>query len=79
MKHIKEFTLNEEKDYYPEFKEMNYSNISSVKEDLKELNKFFKMMHGLLDRDGFGNESADMWRKIERSIKLLDHELNLKK
>ena len=29
-----------------------------------------------MDRVGLTNDSADMWRKIERSIELLNKELN---
>ena len=84
MKHIKELKLNEDKDYppiqhYPEFKEMRYSNIAEVKRNLESLNKFYRMIHPQMDRVGLTNDSADMWRKIERSIELLDKELNLNK
>ena len=79
MKHIKELKLNEEKDFHPEFKEMRYSNISEVRRNLESLNKFYKLVHPQMDRVGLTNDSADMWRKIERSIELLDKELNLNK
>ena len=83
MKHIKELILNEEKDFYPEFKEMRYSNISDVRNDLKSLNNFFIKISPILKNYEGGNfsygEVADMWRKVERSIKQLDNELQIHK
>lgn len=69
--------MNEEKDFYPEFKEMRYSNIADVKNDLKSLNKFFVDASAYVHNNEFlKNDFMDCWRKIERSIKLL--EMNLK-
>jgi hypothetical protein len=83
MKHLNEFKLNEEKDFYPEFKEMRYTNISDVKNDLESLNKFFIKISPILKNYEGGNfsygEVADMWRKVERSIKQLDNELKINK
>ncbi len=91
---IKKITLNElenlvkqiikeEKNFYPETKEMSYSNISDVKNTLVGLNKMFINLSPIVkENDGkFGNVSyndfAYQWRKLEESIKLLNHNLKI--
>jgi len=61
----------------PEFKEMSYTNISSVRNDLKSLAQFFNEISSTMHSTRFSNNFSDNWRKIERSIKLIEQELNL--
>jgi hypothetical protein len=66
----------EQIDFYPEKKEMSYQNILEVKNNLKDINKLFVDMNGVIDKDRF-KSFVDMWRKLESSISILDKNLNL--
>jgi len=72
------------KNYYPETKEMNYSNISDVQNVLKDINKLFAQISPIIkEADGkFGgvsyNDFAYKWRRLEFATKLLENQLLIK-
>ena len=64
----------------PEFKEMNYSNISEVKNTLNSLNKLFIEINPIIAgeyKERFGNKFPTEWRKLENAIGLLNKNLQL--
>lgn len=75
--------IKEEANFYPEKKEMSYSNINNVKNTLDDLNKLFinlspiiKNFDGKMGKVSY-NDFAYEWRKLERAIELLEHNLKI--
>jgi hypothetical protein len=77
--------LKEESNFYPEKKEMRYSNIANIKDNLNSLNNYFiKISPHIKDmsderKNVSYNEFADMWRRLEKSLDLINNELELNK